>query len=113
MSKNKFIKALLLNGYKMDEISKMTIIGVDEEKLVNIIDESGKYYRLDPNGISEPLLVENINIQDVIDSEEEKSKKPRGWALYSVFVDEEGNVYHKGVIQSELKGSLPTTIVKK
>ena len=32
--------------------------------------------------------------------------KPKGWALRKVFVDAEGNVYHKGVEQPELKGTI-------
>jgi len=40
---------------------------------------------------------------------EEVVPKPRGWHLMSVFVDDLGNVYHKGVIQPELEGTLPST----
>lgn len=42
-----------------------------------------------------------------------KSDKPRGWTLKGVFVDKEGNVYHKGVEQPELKGSLKATETEK
>jgi hypothetical protein len=35
--------------------------------------------------------------------------KPRGWRWMKEFVDKEGNVYHKGVEQLELKGSKPIT----
>lgn len=38
---------------------------------------------------------------------------PRGWHLRQVFVDVNLNVYHKGVEQPKLKGSLPATKVKK
>ena len=44
MSKNKYIKTLLLNGF--DKIDECTVIGLDEDHLVNIIDENGDYYRL-------------------------------------------------------------------
>ena len=37
--------------------------------------------------------------------------KPRGWRWMNEFVDKEGNVYHKGVEQLELKGSKPITDV--
>jgi hypothetical protein len=41
-------------------------------------------------------------------------KLPKGWKLYSEFVDSEGNVYFKGVEQVELKGTKePTIIIKK
>jgi len=37
------------------------------------------------------------------------SGKPRGWQFMKEFVDEQGNVYHKGVEQPTLKGTLPPT----
>ena len=36
-------------------------------------------------------------------------KKPRGWHFRDVYVDNEGNVYHKGVEKPELKGTLSPT----
>lgn len=39
--------------------------------------------------------------------------RPRGWTLYKEFVDKYGNVFHKGVEQPDLKGTLPPTEVKK
>jgi hypothetical protein len=43
---------------------------------------------------------------------EEKSNKPRGWIMMKCFVDIDGTVYHKGVEQPELKGTLPVTIIE-
>ncbi len=41
-------------------------------------------------------------------------KRPRGWAWMAVFVDSNGNVFHKGVEQPDLKGTLePTKIETK
>jgi len=37
------------------------------------------------------------------------SGKPRGWQFMKEYVDEQGNVYHKGVEQPKLKGTLPPT----
>lgn len=37
---------------------------------------------------------------------------PRGWKLYKVFVDENKNVYYKGVEQPELKGTLEPTVIE-
>lgn len=40
--------------------------------------------------------------------------RPRGWQFMKVFVDPQGNVFHKGVEQKELFGTLePTKIEKK
>lgn len=40
------------------------------------------------------------------------SGKPRGWQFMKEFVDEQGNVYHKGVEQPNLKGTLPPTTIE-
>ena len=50
---------------------------------------------------------------------EEKTKsykptgRPAGWHFMAEFVDKDGNVFHKGKEQPELKGTLPPTKVKK
>tara|TARA_R100001594_G_scaffold90515_1_gene124914 strand:+ start:174 stop:596 length:423 start_codon:yes stop_codon:yes gene_type:complete len=41
------------------------------------------------------------------------SGRPSGWHFMNEFVDKEGNVFHKGVEQPKLKGTLPPTKVKK
>ena len=40
------------------------------------------------------------------------SVKPRGWKWMKEFVDANGNVWHKGVEQPELKGKRPVTDVE-
>jgi len=41
-------------------------------------------------------------------------KRPAGWHFMSVFVDKDGTVFHKGVEQPDLKGTLePTKIEEK
>ena len=42
-----------------------------------------------------------------------KSGRPAGWHWMSEFVDKDGNVFHKGVEQPKLKGTLPPTKVKR
>ena len=37
--------------------------------------------------------------------------RPKGWQWMNEYVDKEGNVYHKGVEQHNLKGTLPETVV--
>ena len=40
--------------------------------------------------------------------------RPAGWHFMNEFVDKDGNVYHKGKLQPDLKGTLPPTkIVSK
>ena len=41
-----------------------------------------------------------------------KTGRPSGWHFMNEFVDKDGNVFHKGVEQPKLKGTLPPTKVK-
>ena len=41
-----------------------------------------------------------------------RTGRPSGWRFMAEFVDKDGNVFHKGKEQPELKGTLPATIVK-
>lgn len=41
------------------------------------------------------------------------SDKPKGWKFMAEFVDKDGNVYHKGEEQPDLKGTLEPTDVNK
>jgi hypothetical protein len=54
-----------------------------------------------------------IEMWEPLESNYVKSDKPRGWTLMSQFVDKDGNVYHRGVEQPELKGTLEPTPIKK
>lgn len=42
-----------------------------------------------------------------------KSDKPPGWHFMNEYVHKDGTVYHKGVEQPDLKGTLPVTKIKK
>ena len=37
------------------------------------------------------------------------SGRPAGWHFMNEFVDKDGNVYHKGKLQPDLRGTLPPT----
>ena len=41
-----------------------------------------------------------------------KTGRPSGWHFMGEFVDKDGTVYHKGVEQPKLKGTLKPTVVK-
>ncbi len=45
-------------------------------------------------------------------STKKKSDKPPGWHFMNEYVHKDGTVYHKGVEQPELKGTLPITEIK-
>lgn len=40
-----------------------------------------------------------------------KSDKPKGWKFMRLFVATDGTVFHKGVEQTDLKGTLPVTVI--
>ena len=41
-----------------------------------------------------------------------KTGRPAGWHFMNEYVDKDGNVFHKGKEQPDLKGTLPPTKVK-
>ena len=52
-------------------------------------------------------------LEDMIPSLKKKSTgRPAGWHFMNEFVDKDGNVFHKGKEQPELKGTLKPTKVK-
>ncbi len=46
-------------------------------------------------------------------TQKKKSEKPAGWRFMKLFVDKDGNVYHTGVEQTKLKGTLKPSDVDK
>ena len=54
--------------------------------------------------------------QQLIKKDKDETKEPRkqrGWQFMAVYVDYDGTVYHKGIEQPELKGTLPVTPKKE
>lgn len=47
------------------------------------------------------------------ETKKESKGYPRGWKFFSVFVDNDGNVFHKGIEQPALKGTLPVTVIQE
>ena len=48
---------------------------------------------------------------DVSKPKKQPTGRPAGWHFMNEFVDKDGNVFHKGVEQPNLKGTLPPTKV--
>lgn len=42
-----------------------------------------------------------------------KTGYPRGWQFMAMFVDKDGNVYEKGILNQDLKGKYPPTVIKE
>ncbi|WWT39499.1 hypothetical protein [Microcystis phage Mel-JY01] len=45
--------------------------------------------------------------------EKKPSEFPRGWKLFKQFVDKNGNVYHKGILQEDLFGKFEPTVIEQ
>ena len=49
---------------------------------------------------------------DVSKPKKQPTGRPAGWHFMNEFVDKDGNVFHKGKEQPDLKGTLPPTKIK-
>jgi len=60
------------------------------------------------------ICLTQISLEDMIPSLRKKvtTGRPPGWHFMNEFVDKDGNVFHKGKEQPELKGTLKPTKVK-
>jgi hypothetical protein len=56
----------------------------------------------------------HMSLEEMVPSLRKKvsSGRPAGWHFMKEFVDKDGNVFHKGKEQPDLKGTLPPTKVK-
>jgi len=100
---NKITRLLLANKLN-PALSNILDITKEDGKSIIYVEENGIKYKI--NGINKIVITDN-NIDDI----KIEIKKPRGWHFMNEFVDSEGNVYHKGVEQPELKGTLTPTII--
>ena len=57
-------------------------------------------------------LIMMAKFPDLIPQQKKSSGRPAGWHWMNEFVDKDGNVFHKGKEQPDLKGTLPPTKVK-
>ena len=57
--------------------------------------------------------LQHTSLEDMIPSLKKKSTgRPPGWHFMKEFIDKDGTVFHKGVEQPDLKGTLKPTKVK-
>jgi hypothetical protein len=107
MAHHKFHRVLIGNGI---DPNRATILSVEQKNLsaqIIYVEFEGIQYRID--GFTK-TVVENSNKNETWNVSKNDVKKPRGWHFRDVFVDSEGNVYHKGIEQPELKGTLEQSI---
>ena len=58
------------------------------------------------------VKIDMMKFPDTIKKQKVSSGRPAGWHFMNEFVDKDGNVFHKGKEQPDLKGTLPPTKVK-
>ena len=56
--------------------------------------------------------IDMIKFPDTIKKQKVSTGRPAGWHFMNEYVDKDGNVFHKGKEQPDLKGTLPPTKVK-
>ena len=78
-----------------------------------------EYCRVDDNAISitcsscvQRKCLATMPMDKFFKSIKPKTGRPAGWHFMNEFVDKDGNVFHKGKEQPDLKGTLPPTKVK-
>ena len=64
------------------------------------------------------VSTEAVSVMGMVGLPKEKPRReptgrPAGWHFMKEFVDKWGNVFHKGVEQPDLKGTLPVTLSKE
>ena len=58
------------------------------------------------------VKIDMMKFPDTIKKQKVSSGRPPGWHFMNEFVDKDGNVFHKGKEQPDLKGTLEPTKVK-
>ena len=58
------------------------------------------------------VKIDMMKFPNTIKKQKVSSGRPAGWHFMNEYVDKDGNVFHKGKEQPDLKGTLPPTKVK-
>ena len=101
MSLHKFDRLLIVNGIDPNRVKIINM--VNKPEFSALVEFEGTTYKITKNG--KEIIQPQNNTYTKNDV-----KKPRGWHFRDVFVDSEGNVYHKGIEQPELKGTLHESV---
>jgi|TARA_Y100000034_G_C6815511_1_gene366860 hypothetical protein len=64
--------------------------------------------------VNETISWEDTMPKAMLKERNKSNQRPQGWHFMNEYVDKEGNIFHKGVEQPDLKGTKePTIIIKK
>jgi len=117
MSREEDIKQLKKNGFKSFKPDRHSYEDEDGQKWLQC-KFCCEYQKVDnPTGyITCSSCVTKIDMikfpETAFKKQKKSSGRPAGWHFMNEFVDKDGNVFHKGKEQPNLKGTLPPTKVK-
>lgn len=100
---SKLNRILTIHGFDPLKTKIIDIETINGKSIV-VVEYQNIKYKLD--GVEKTQIKED---KKEIKEDKKEIKKPRGWHFRPVFVDVEGNVYHKGILQPELKDTLDPT----
>ena len=117
MSKEEDIKFIKENGFKAFKPDRLSYIDEDGQKHMQC-KFCCEYQKVD-EGIGYITCSKCVTMIDMIQHPQSFQTKqykptgrPAGWHWMAEYVDKDGNVFHKGKEQPELKGTLKPTKVK-
>ena len=116
MSREEDIKIIKKNGFKNFKPERHSYEDEDGQKWLQC-KFCCEYQKVDnPIGYitcsSCVVKIDMMKFPDTIKKQKVSSGRPAGWHFMNEFVDKDGNVFHKGKEQPELKGTLKPTKVK-
>lgn len=98
------VRLLSIHGFSFDQVQ---VIGINDNGSFDFIGPDHLQYRISAEAITclAPVEIPGVELIPEITTKIE-IKRPRGWSLKAVYVDPDGTVFHKGVEQPELKGTI-------
>jgi hypothetical protein len=111
----------ILKGYKMSRKTKQKWISFveDEQRWMICKVCQSVYVKVDEDAVAvtcsncvQRKCLATMPMDKFFKSVKPKTGRPAGWHFMNEFVDKDGNVFHKGKEQPDLKGTLPPTKVK-
>ena len=118
MSREDDIKQIKKHGFKSFKPERHSYVDEDGQKWLQC------KFCCDYQKVDDPVgyitcskcvtMIDMIKYPDSFKTKQYKpTGRPPGWQWMNEFVDKDGNVFHKGKEQPDLKGTLPPTKVKK
>ncbi len=116
MSREQDIKQIKKNGFKSFKPDRHSYVDDEGQKWLQC-KFCCEYQKVDsPAGYitcsSCVIKIDMLKFPNTVKKQKVSSGRPAGWHFMNEFVDKDGNVFHKGKEQPDLKGTLEPTKVK-